>query len=69
MLLILTYFHMYWILSVLQDIYIKYMGSIVKMRNIESVMQILHQRTKLPRGLKGRHIATGPRDLSPVRKA
>ena len=33
MLLLLIYFHMYWRLSVLQDLFIKYMGSMDKRRN------------------------------------
>jgi hypothetical protein len=39
MLLLLTYFHMYWILSVLQDIYAKYMGKYSKGATQESVKQ------------------------------
>ena len=35
--LLLTYFHMYWILSVLRDIYMKYMGSMVKVRKPKSL--------------------------------
>jgi hypothetical protein len=35
MLLLLTYFHMYWRLSVLKDLFIKYMGSMDKRRNSE----------------------------------
>ena len=33
MCLLLRYFHMYWMLSVLQDIYTKYMGKMIKRRN------------------------------------
>jgi hypothetical protein len=33
--LLLTSFYMYWRLSVLQDIYMKYMGSIIKRRKLE----------------------------------
>jgi hypothetical protein len=36
-------FSHYWILSVLQDIYMKYMGSMVKVRKSESVKQILQK--------------------------
>ena len=35
--LLLIYFHMYWIPSILQHIYMKYMGSMVKVRKPESV--------------------------------
>jgi hypothetical protein len=44
--LLLTYFHMYWVLSVLRDIYMKYMGSMVKVRKPESVKQILQKHNK-----------------------
>ena len=37
MLLLLTYFHMYWRLNVLQELFMKYMGSMVKVRKPESV--------------------------------
>ena len=37
LLLLLTYFHMYWRLSVLQDSFMKYMGSMIKRRNSESI--------------------------------
>ena len=46
--LLLTYFHMYWRLSVLQDINMKCMGSMIKVRNPESVKHILqkHKQAK-----------------------
>ena len=44
--LLLTYFHMYWRFCVLQIINIKYMGSMAKVRNLESVTQILYQRMR-----------------------
>ena len=37
--LLLTYFHMYWLLSVLQDIHMKYMGKCQKGATQESVKQ------------------------------
>jgi DNA-directed RNA polymerase specialized sigma subunit len=46
MLFKLTYFHMYWRLSVLQDIYMKYMRSMIKVHNPESVKQTLQNTNK-----------------------
>ena len=49
--LLLTYFHMYWILSVLQDIYMKYMGSMVKVHKPKSIKQILQKHKQKPKQL------------------
>ena len=37
---------MYWILSILQDIYMKYMGSMVKVHKPESVKHFLQKHNK-----------------------
>ena len=42
---------MYWIVSVLQDIYMKYMGSMVKVRKPKSLKQILQKHKKKPNQL------------------
>ena len=54
--LLLTYFHMYWRLSVLQDIYVKYMGNMIKRRNRRKCKADLAQRNQA----KG-HPTTKPR--------
>jgi hypothetical protein len=49
----MTYFHMYLILSVLRDIYLKYMGSMIKVHNPESVKQTLQSTNKKKAHLHG----------------
>ena len=46
MLLLLIYLHMYWRLSVLQDIYMKYMGSMVKVCKPESASRFYMSTNK-----------------------
>ena len=55
--LLLTYFLKFWRLSVLQDLFIKYMGSMEKRRNSEIVKQEIRKGIKKEAHL---HIKPGP---------